>query len=147
MSKLFGSINRCRTVADLRGAPPARASPYGPKFSQFHADFWKFWQIVGWRPLGGLAPPPTGNPGSAPVEQECIPVGCVPSTTVAVCSWGSPHPTPLGAGTPRAGTPPGADPPRAGTCNACWDTTPPVDRMTDTREYRATMAEENLIGC
>ena len=31
-------------VADPRGEPPARAPPHGPKFSQFHAVFWKIWQ-------------------------------------------------------------------------------------------------------
>ena len=38
------------------------ASPHlpGPKFSQFHAVFWKIWQNC------MLAPPPTGNPGPAP---------------------------------------------------------------------------------
>ena len=41
-------------------------------------------------------------------EQECIPVGCVSSATVAVCFRGGLH-------TP----PPGADP----CCKACWDTT------------------------
>ena len=43
-------------VANLRGAPP----PYGPKFSQFHAVFGNVLQNR------MLAPPPTGNPGSAP---------------------------------------------------------------------------------
>ena len=37
-------------------------------------------------------------------EQECIPVGCVPSATVAVC-WGSLHPPSPGAGTPWADPP------------------------------------------
>ena len=40
---------------------------YGPKFSQFHAFFGKFWQYHRLAPPpGGLAHPPTGNPGSAP---------------------------------------------------------------------------------
>ena len=39
----------------------------GPKFSQFHAVFRKFWQNHRLAPLpGGLAPPPTENPGSVP---------------------------------------------------------------------------------
>ena len=46
-----------RAVADLRRGPL-----YGPNFSQFHAVFWKIWQ----NPM--LAPPPTGNPGSTPVD-------------------------------------------------------------------------------
>ena len=33
------------------------------------------------------------------VKQECIPVGCLPSATVAVCFRGGLH-TPLGPGTP-----------------------------------------------
>ena len=56
------------------------------------------------------------------IQQECIPVGCVPSETVAVCfqgvhtppSW-SRHPPwsrpPPRAGTPWSRHPPGADPP------------------------------------
>ena len=48
-------------VADLRGgAPPMLVSPYDPKFSQFHVVFRKIWQNH------MLAPPPAGNPGSAP---------------------------------------------------------------------------------
>ena len=43
-----------------------RGAPYGPKFSQFHAVFGKFGKIICWCPPEGLAPPPTGNPGSAP---------------------------------------------------------------------------------
>ena len=35
--------------------------------SQFHEVFWKFWQNLMLAPRGGLAPPPTGNTGSAPV--------------------------------------------------------------------------------
>ena len=46
-------------MADLEGA---RAPPNGPKFSQFHAVFRKIWENH------MLAPPPTGNPGSAPVN-------------------------------------------------------------------------------
>ena len=38
-------------VADPRGRP-RRVPPYGPKFSQFHAVFWKIWQNH------MLAPPP-----------------------------------------------------------------------------------------
>ena len=49
-----------RSVADLGGAPPGARPPHGPKFSQFHAVFRKIWQNH------MLAPPPTGNPGSAP---------------------------------------------------------------------------------
>ena len=59
------------TVADLRGAPPASAPPYGsPKFSQFHAVFRKIWQDRMLAPPRGLAPPPAGNPGSAPVTRK-----------------------------------------------------------------------------
>ena len=52
-------------MADLGGVPSARP-PYGPKFSQFHAVFHKIWQNHMLAPPRGLAPPPTGNPGSAP---------------------------------------------------------------------------------
>ena len=50
------------SVADLRGA---RASPYAPKWSQFHAVFWKISQNRMLAPPSprGLTPPPTGNPG------------------------------------------------------------------------------------
>ena len=58
---------RLGAVADLGGARPARAPPYGSKFSQFHAVFREIWQNhMLAPPPGGLAPPPTGNPGSAP---------------------------------------------------------------------------------
>ena len=45
--------------------PPVR--PHGPKFSQFHAVFWKIWQNRMLVPPG-LAPPPTENPGSVPAK-------------------------------------------------------------------------------
>ena len=49
------------------GAPPARPLPlHGPKFSQYFAVFRKIWQNRMLAPPRGLAPPPTGNPGSAP---------------------------------------------------------------------------------
>ena len=55
-------------VADPRGdAPGARPLPHGPKFSQFHAVFRKIWQNH------MLAPPPTGNPVSAPVKGNLMP--------------------------------------------------------------------------
>ena len=42
-----------------------RGAAHGPKFSQFHAVFRKIWQNHMLAPPGGLAPPPTGNPGPA----------------------------------------------------------------------------------
>ena len=56
------------SVADLGGLHPASPPPrpQGPKFSQFHAVFCKIWQNHMFAPPGGLAPPPMGNPGSAP---------------------------------------------------------------------------------
>ena len=41
--------------------------PLWPKIPQFHDSFFfvKFGKIVFWHPLGS-APPPAGNPGSAP---------------------------------------------------------------------------------
>ena len=58
-----------------RGRPRC-ASPYGPKISQFHAVFRKIWQNHMLAPPqgGGLAPPPMGNPGSAPAR--CIVHSC-----------------------------------------------------------------------
>ena len=56
------------------------------------------------------------------IEQECIPVGCVPSASVAIC-WpgeGLLHTPPPGAGTPQEQAPP-----LDTTCKACWDTTSP----------------------
>ena len=41
------------------------SAPHGPKRSQFHAVF--LWQNRTLASLGGSAPLPTGNPGSAPV--------------------------------------------------------------------------------
>ena len=74
--------------------------------------------------------------------QECIPVGCILSATVAVCfRGGGSLPSPPEQAPPQDQAPP----PRAGTpletcckacwdttCNACWDSTPPVNRITDT---------------
>ena len=59
-------------VVDPRGRS-WHALPYSPKFSQFHAVFWKIWQncmLV--PPSGRLAPPPTRNPGSAPDSIELL---------------------------------------------------------------------------
>ena len=54
-------------VVDLRGALPVRAPPMVHNFLNFMQFFGKFGKIIGWHPLpGGLAPPPTENPGSAP---------------------------------------------------------------------------------
>ena len=53
-----------RCSGGFRGARP----PHGPKFSQFHAVFRYIWQNhMLAPPPEGLAPPPTGDPGSAPV--------------------------------------------------------------------------------
>ena len=52
-------------MPDLRGVR-VDARPLGPKISSFSCSFWKkIAQIIGWRPLLELAPPPLGNPGSA----------------------------------------------------------------------------------
>ena len=56
-------------VADLRGRVP----PWEPKFFQFHAVFGKIWQnhmLAPPPPLGELASPPRGNPGSAAVSRQ-----------------------------------------------------------------------------
>ena len=43
------------------------------KFSQFHAVFRKIWKnCMLAPPSGGLAPPPIGNPGSAPVNHLAL---------------------------------------------------------------------------
>ena len=67
LSDMF-SLSRLITSGGFRGVLPARAPPppRGPKFSQFHAVFCKIWQNHMLTPPGGLAPPPTGNPRSAP---------------------------------------------------------------------------------
>ena len=59
-------------------------------------------------------------------KQECIPVGCVPPTAVAV-PGGSPPGTPLGAGTPPPEQAPQPHPPEHAA-------SPPVDRITDACE-------------
>ena len=51
---------------DLGGVHPARAPPMVQNFLDFMQFFGKFDKIVCWHPPRGLAPPPTGNPGSAP---------------------------------------------------------------------------------
>ena len=55
-------------------------------------------------------------------NQESIPVGCVPSAAVAVGGGGVSAPVHAGICLPRG----------RGVCpSACWDTHPPVNRMTD----------------
>ena len=49
------------------GAPLACAPPTAQNFLNFMQFFVKFGKIICWRPPGGFGPPPTGNPGSAPV--------------------------------------------------------------------------------
>ena len=48
-------------MADLRGGVTDAPGPNSFNFMQFSGTFGK---IVCWRPPGGLAPPPRGNPGS-----------------------------------------------------------------------------------
>ena len=45
-------------MADLTWCLGVR--PHGPKFSQFHAVFWKIWQNRIWAPSEGLMPLPRG---------------------------------------------------------------------------------------
>ena len=89
------------------------------------------------------------------IQQECIPVGCVPSATVAVCFQGGPHTPlleqappleqtppqsrhPLEQAPPWSRPPPGADPPaarHAGIPLAMHaGIAPAMDRMTDMRK-------------
>ena len=60
----------------LRRAPP----PTAQNFLDFMQFFGKFDKIVCWRPPRGSAPPPTGNPGSAPggvyVKGACMQERC-----------------------------------------------------------------------
>ena len=55
-------------MADPRGALPSREPPpTDQNFLNFMHFFDKFGKFVCWRPPpGGLAPPPMGNPESAP---------------------------------------------------------------------------------
>ena len=114
-------------------------------------------------------------------EQECIPLGCVPRTAVAVgggwvclsACWDRP---PMGVGleTPPGQTPqlppwmwawrpptarPLNFPPGCGSgnlqgmlgyhppyCNACWDTTPSVDRILDTCYWKYYLAPNFVCG-
>ena len=48
----------------IRRFPPPL--PTAQNFLNFMQFFAKFGKIICWRPPGGLAPPPTGNPLSAP---------------------------------------------------------------------------------
>ena len=60
-----------KAVADPKGHPP---SSYGPKCSWFHAFFGKIRKICMLAlPPGGLTPPPTENPGSAPEKGSNLP--------------------------------------------------------------------------
>ena len=47
-----------------------RQPPPGPKFSQFHAVFWKCWQNCTLEPPGVLVPPPMRNPGFYPATPQ-----------------------------------------------------------------------------
>ena len=64
------------TVADIRGAPRERAPP--PPTAQNVLNsmhfFGKFGNIIYWCTPPGLAPPPTGNSGSAPAISTLISV-------------------------------------------------------------------------
>ena len=57
------------TTQNSGGSNPGALPHYGPKFSQFHAVFGKILQNrMLAPPPGGLASPPTRNPGSAPAK-------------------------------------------------------------------------------
>ena len=79
--------NVSNAVADSGGG--GGRPPTGQNFLNFMQFFVKSGKIICWCPPRGLAPPSTGNPGSAPnlIIQECIPVGCVPSAAVAGVCW------------------------------------------------------------
>ena len=46
--------------------------PPAQNFLNFMQFFGNFGKIVCWWPPGGLAPPPTGNPGSAPGAKSAV---------------------------------------------------------------------------
>ena len=46
--------------------------PMAQNFLNFMQFFVKFGKIICWRPAGGLAPPPTGNPGSPLTSVLCF---------------------------------------------------------------------------
>ena len=54
-------------VADLRRAPPPPTAQTFVIFIQFLGKFWQNHRLA--PPPGGLALPPIGNPGSAPVRE------------------------------------------------------------------------------
>ena len=66
-TKIFSQMAKTyisKSIGTLTPPPP------GQNFSQFHAVFGKFDKIVCWRSLGGFAPRPLGNPGSA--TEKCL---------------------------------------------------------------------------
>ena len=61
-----GYLIWCPRTGFSGGRPPLQ-----PKIFSISCSFsQKFGKIICWHPLGGLAPPPMGNPGSAP-EVDC----------------------------------------------------------------------------
>ena len=65
---LFESHSATLTSGGSKGGVPARAPPTDQNFLDFMQFFGKFDKIVCWRPPRWLAPPPMGNPGSAPAD-------------------------------------------------------------------------------
>ena len=59
----FSFFHKYYTVAHLGGGPTAQI------FLNFMQFFAKFGKSICWRPPGGLAPPPMGNPGSVPATE------------------------------------------------------------------------------
>ena len=59
------------SVADLRGGARDARAP-GPNSFNFMQFLGKFGKIICWRPLGELAPPPWGNPGSATAYDDLM---------------------------------------------------------------------------
>ena len=58
-------------VADLGGVTGVPPPPTAQTFLNFMQFWGKFDKIVCWPPRGS-APPPTGNPGSAPGVRYCV---------------------------------------------------------------------------
>ena len=68
----FATEHMAVTSGRFRGAHPAHTPPTAQNFLNFMQFFAKFGKIICWHPPGGLAPPPMGNPGSAPGDVNVV---------------------------------------------------------------------------
>ena len=67
--ELKSTANTTHTSNGFTGRPPRAPPSTAQNFLNFMQFFAKLGKIICWRLPGELAPPPTGNPGSAPVIQ------------------------------------------------------------------------------